>query len=418
MYLSRIFLIIFATLISSVPFRGICAVTVARNVTLEREYCNGADIDFLRTVSRRINYLARLEKPVRSKEQVMIRSMSPQFRFRRAGKMLVCEIPGCSTQWKKDPQLRAGIYNLLLNSAFALPLQSGARGVPQWIVAGIDEAVRSGDNAEQIIRNNKDFFMLREMLRLYGKFPDFAALTQININDLPEAAKRCYSQQTRLMLEIFAARKTLASVLKHYNRGESADCWVRWFSSGTEAQYVLTEAALKRIWNYNFPEPPEHLSKRIYLLEKVLVPELDKNNAPGSKMVALSYKEAADMLLEKSRPDAGDIRREFVRQCRAFATTASLKNREICSRMANIALKFGVDSDAAEKYSLELARLKRQLEFDIRSRDFVNKSARVHLPVNDLYRERINAASAEADALSKRGIEYLQRIEKQYLYEY
>ena len=143
MYLSRIFLIIFATLISSVPFRGICAVTVARNVTLEREYCNGADIDFLRTVSRRINYLARLEKPVRSKEQVMIRSMSPQFRFRRAGKMLVCEIPGCSTQWKKDPQLRAGIYNLLLNSAFALPLQSGARGVPQWIVAGIDEAVRS-----------------------------------------------------------------------------------------------------------------------------------------------------------------------------------------------------------------------------------------------------------------------------------
>ena len=260
--------------------------------------------------------------------------------------------------------------------------------------------------------------MLREMLRLYGKFPDFAALTQININDLPEAAKRCYSQQTRLMLEIFAARKTLASVLKHYNRGESADCWVRWFSSGTEAQYVLTEAALKRIWNYNFPEPPEHLSKRIYLLEKVLVPELDKNNAPGSKMVALSYKEAADMLLEKSRPDAGDIRREFVRQCRAFATTASLKNREICSRMANIALKFGVDSDAAEKYSLELARLKRQLEFDIRSRDFVNKSAREHLPVHDLYRERINAASAEADALSKRGIEYLQRIEKQYLYEY
>ncbi|MBR7155520.1 MAG: hypothetical protein IKD22_01670 [Lentisphaeria bacterium] len=403
MKIAGIFLIILS--LASPLLHG--AVNLPCRVKLIKEN-SGNDADFLRHTIRRINYFANLAGERINSTRLVIYSNSPRFKVYKSGKNRICMLPGDSRSWRKSPLLRRQMHTALFYARFDLPHHSGMPLLPEWISTGVDEALFSSDHAEQFIAGNRDYSLLREIYRVTGNLPDFTILTAMR--PPPGVLYRCFAQQSRLLLEVFSRRKFLRRYLEKYNSGSAADHWLRDFSSAKEAHYIITEYAAALLWNRYSAVPPEKLLARLPELEKTIVPELDKSQAPTGNMPEYDFRQCAAMLRRGGRPDAADICKSFADKIADFARQGTPEVRQLCRQLASAANAFPLRDSAPDEYGALLEQLKKQLTLERQREIFLRKLSHRSLPLRRAYREHFDAIAIQTDLVGNEIMEYLNNF--------
>lgn len=422
MTLSRIFAIFLITALFFAAMPSLHAeISLSMRNALDNDLSDGKDASYLRLALRRINQLAKKSGIRKQEMKVLFKINSRKWEIYAGKKIVIIMVPGTHTQWQKSFELRRKLFAILFFSRFNLDISpaAAARSLPVWMCAALDEAMEGKANGEQYHSGNKDFFALRSIVKHSGKLPDFTVLPAFDALPEHSAQRIVFKQMSRLLLETAAEKRLLANIVADCRNGKAPDNFISTFSNAREAQSQLSDLAMKLLFSRRTPLPAAIMNQKLAELDKITMPELDKNSVPNGKMLTLSFAQANALLCSTPRPDLAEIRRYCAAQCRQFAMHGSFAVSKLASRLIRAAAAIGEDESLATEFASAVNDIRQQLALEEKiERSFMRQYFST-LPVQHLYKHHFNVCSPEFMHLLTREVQrYLENTEKDYLQNY
>ena len=423
MSLARIFAIfLYMTLtLTAIPELYAEISLIPRNA-IDHDYSGGKDIEFLRLALRRINRLARRCGIERQNRKVLFRIKSRSWQIYSDKQNQIVMVPGTSSEWEKDFELRRKLFGIMFRSRFNLPVtrENDPEPLPVWIAAGMDDIMRTKSASGKYLSTNKDFSALRSMMKLYGKLPDFSCLPEFTGLPSDTASRLLFHQMSHLLLELTAEKKLLLPIIRDHHNRLPANRWLSVYSSPIEAKLQLADAAEKQLWSQRNPRAAELLLKQLPELRIIIIPELDNNGAPTGKMMEVSFAQAHSLLRNTKRPDHAELRRYCAIRIISQFHYASPEVRKIASELAKAANQLGESRNAANEFDAVYSQLKARLEYEkLRETVFLQHCFR-SLAAHESYFHFFSLFSIPENtrAGSLQVEEFLKRTEREYLKNY
>ncbi len=371
-------------------------------------------------------------------------------RVRTQGDLWILELNPEKGAWVRNKILRKKLMAYLLASKLGKVLPQSAGFVPEWVAAGIEARLAARKQAEQFLRNNRYFPVVRSCCES-GRMPDFRVLMQLDPQTLSPAGRVWYDEFSRVLLETASACSARSdNALLDYLRG-------RLKRTGTEEQ--IYNATLRRIFldaaqkelpegrfrenreglseplrvqrfleysadriacNDYFPRPAAWTQEQFRQMRDLRYRALDEEGNPSGEVLTLPLEELPGFLLR--RPDAFALKRQKMRELNTVLPGAdpdfAFALRQLVERIWELPLQHGENAVPAEKrFRQALGDAEKSLALIEARESWFDREFLQYLTPFELHRLELETLAAEKTILPEAAEKYLEEIERLYLDE-
>ncbi len=374
-------------------------VQIYPKITLDQDH-SGNDANFLRNAVRVLINYRNISNSARNNEELSIYSNSKKFYYDEVS----LKIPGNSISWESNIELRKNIYAYLAIHIFNLDVPEKNHLFPAWITLAIDAEAEKIRTAGEFIKKNRTSRLMADFYSLTETLPDFISLCQME-NSGDEVLNLFVREQSRVLLEIISENRKIKELFEESLKNPSSIPLMKWYDDRKKAQFYLLQDAENIIYNNFSPVSPENGITIISQLEEIDIFENEKSG----KIIRTDWKNL-EKILSSGRKDADSIRKTCSDLWRKNSSFFTLKEREICFKIASTVDRFGIDENAFQNFSLQKKKLISTLELRKKQERFFHDTLDRYIPLPVRFKILFDAAEYENRALSDEQKKYFNSV--------
>jgi hypothetical protein len=330
-----------------------------------------------------------------------------------------------------DPAFQRDFSGALLLARFGV--RDAAQKLPDWIAAGIFDALTVRlENIDRVVRTTRNYPLLRALLPDYP--PDFRATMRVNGVILDGAGREAYSEICRFLLEMYASvsdakDNALADYAVEMMRGKrredeiftaTLDRRLRALQPNVAAspETLILQTAIRSVFHASRPRPGAALLVELSGALKTPVELPDREGNPSGTVRDFDCFQLAALYREPlNRKSADAARRQIVRQLRDFAAGLPPDIRTSVTDLADRVAE--LSEQTRESGLADLAASYRRVEEKLKWRAgmeaFMYRTELEKISGFLLFRLELNELFRPDDFLTRRGVVFLDEVEKRYM---